>query len=353
MRFQWLVCLLLASIALAQAAPPAPTVSNSAAGPQASPASSKAPETKVGPTDTVLTVKGFCADSTKQGDDCKTAVNKEQFEKLADALQPNMSPAIRRQLATAYARMLVMSAAAEKRGLDKTPKFDQMLGFARMQILSQELSRALQEEAGKIPDADLEAYYTRNAPAFEEASFVRIYIPLNKQIANPKPNMKDTEIQAEQKAGEEAMKKVAAGLRARAANGEDPDKLQKEAFAAAGLKGTQPNTRMDKVRRSTLPPAHVGVLDLKPDQVSDLISDSSGHYIYKLLSKQTMPLDSDKVKQEIRNTLSSQRYKDSMQSFQAGNAELNDAYFGPARNPALPMPPRGPKPADQPAADPD
>ena len=352
MRFQWLVCVPLASIAFAQAAPPAPAAPGGAKAEQAAPAApDKAPESKVAPSDTVLTVKGVCADGSKQGDDCKTIISKEQFEKLADALQPNMSPAIRRQMANAYSRMLLMSAAAEKRGLDKQPRFDEMLRFARMQILSQELSRALQEEAGNISDSDLESYYRKNAPAYEEATFVRIFVPANKQIVNPKPNMKEEELEAQQKAGEEAMKKTAAALRTRAASGEDPDKLQKEAFVAAGLNGTPPNTKREKVRRNTLPPAHVAVFDLKPDQVSELISDPSGHYIYKLLSKQTLPLEA--VKQEIRNTLSAQRYRDSMQTFQAGNAELNDAYFGPARNPAVPPALRGAKPTNQPAADPD
>ena len=348
MRCQWLVCVLLASIALAQAAPPAPAVPGAAKAEQATPA--KAPESKVGPNDTVLTVKGVCADGSKQGDDCKTTISKEQFEKLANALQPNMAPAIRRQLATAYSRMLLMSTAAEKRGLDKQPKFDDMLRFARMQVLSQELTRALQEEAGNISDSDFESYYNKNAPAFEEATLVRIFVPANKQIVNSKPNLKDEEVKAQQKTGEEAMKKTAAALRTRAVSGEDFDKLQKEAYLAAGLKGTPPSTKMDKIRRTTLAP-HADLLDMKPDQVSELISDASGHYIYKLLSKQTLPLE--EVKQEIRMAISAQRYRDAMQPFQAGNAELNDAYFGPARNTAMPMPPKRAKPADEPASDPD
>lgn len=345
MRFQWLVCLLLASLAFGQAAQPAPAVSSGAkAQPSGSATPDKAPESKVAPTDPVITLKGFCAGASKQGEDCKTVVSREQFEKLADALQPNMSPAIRRQLANAYTRMLVMSTAAEKRGLDKQPKFDQMMNFARLQILSQELSRALQEEAGKISDSDLEDYYKKNAPAFEEATFMRIFVPRTKQIANSKGNLKDAEIQAQQKAGEEAMKKVAADLHARAVKGEDFDKLQKEAFVSAGLQGSAPTTKMEKVRRTTLPPAHGAALDLKPGEVSALLSDASGSYIYRLVSKQTLALDS--VKTEIRNTLSGQRYRDAMQPYQQGAADLNEAYFGPARNPAMP-PPHGGKPAQQ------
>jgi hypothetical protein len=68
MRFQYLVCLLLAGLALGQAAPPA---TPPAAGAQAeqSPAAAPAapPEVKVGPDDAVITLKGFCADATQHG----------------------------------------------------------------------------------------------------------------------------------------------------------------------------------------------------------------------------------------------------------------------------------------------
>ena len=254
-----------------------------------------------------------------------------------------MSPAIRRQLATAYTRMLRMSTTAEKRGLDKGPKFDEMLYFARMQILSQELSRALQEDAGKVTDGDIDDYYKKNKASYEQASFARIFVPRAKQIVNPvvKPkvgakagakatpttstNKPPTE--AQKKASEEAMTKLAAALRARAAKGEDPDKLQKEAYTAAGLPGNAPSTKMEKVRRTTLPVNHQAVMDLKPGDVSEVISDpNSGHYIYKLVSKETLSVDT--VKTEIRSTISSQRYRDSMQGFQ-GNVELNDAYSAP------------------------
>src|ERR1700686_920877 len=191
MRFQCLVCLLLAGLAYGQAAQPAtpPAATPPAAGTKAKkrpPApADKAPEVKVGLDDAVITLKGFCADATQQGDACKTVISRAQFEKLAESLQPGMSPAIRRQLATAYSRMLRMSTVAEKRGLDKAPKFDEMLYFARMQILSQELSRALQEDAGKVTDGDIDDYYKKNEASYEQATFARIFVPRAKQIVNP------------------------------------------------------------------------------------------------------------------------------------------------------------------------
>jgi hypothetical protein len=331
------------------------------------PATDKALEVKVGPDDTVITLKSFCADATQQGDACKTVISRAQFEKLAEALQPGMSPAIRRQLATAYSRMLRMSTAAEKRALDKGPSFEEKMNFARMQILSQELSRALQEDAGKVTDGDIEDYYKKNESSYEQATFARIFVPRAKQIApsvrlkagttpgtkaSTKTSATQPPTEAQKKAAEAAMKKVAADIHARAATGEDPDKLQKEAYADAGLPGNAPNTKMEKVRRTTLPANHQAVMDLKPGEVSEVISDpNSGHYIYKLVSKETLSLET--VKPEIKNTISSQRYRDSMQGFQ-GNVDLNDAYFGPVRNPAMPPPPRGARPrAQQGEDDPD
>jgi len=241
------------------------------------------------------------------------------------------------------------------------------MALARMQILSQELSHALQEDSAKVSDADLEDYYKKNAASYEQATFARIFVPRAKQIKSPvaaskpgaksgakaaaKPLAAQPPTAAQQKVAEESMTKLAATLRARAAKGEDPDTLQKEAYATAGLPGNAPSTKMEKVRRSTLPTNHQAVMELKPGEVSEVISDpNSGHYIYKLVSKETISLDAVKI--EIRNLISSQRYRDSMQGFQA-NVDLNDAYFGPVRPPAMPPPPRGAKPPAQQAEDPD
>jgi hypothetical protein len=359
MRAQYLVCLLLAGLAYGQAAQP-PTTPAAGAKPEqsASAAPDKAPEVKVGPDDAVITLKGFCADATQQGDACKTVITRAQFEKVVEALQPGMSLTLRRQLATRYSLALKMSNAAEKRGLDKGPAFEEKMYFARLQILSQELGRALQDDSTKVSDADLEDYYKKNEPSYEQATLARIYVPRAKQIvpsaAKPKADAESggkspattnpAPTEAQKKAAEEAMKKVAADLRARAVKGEDPDKLEKEAYAAAGLPGTAPTTKMEKFRRTALPANHQAVMDLKPGEVSELISDpNSGYYIYEMVSKETIPLDT--VKPEILKVISNQRYRDNMQGFQS-NVDLNDAYFGPVQNPAMP-PHRGPMPPAQ------
>jgi len=349
MRFQCLVWLFLAGLVYGQAAaPPTPTVGiphQGAVPPSDSGPKVQVPEVQVGPNDAVITLTNFCADSAQQGDACKTVITRAEFEKLSDALQPGMSPTVRRQLATAYSRMLRMSAAAEKRGLEKDPKFEEKLYFARMQVLTQELSSALQEDANKVSDSDIEEYYKKNEASYEQATLARIFIPRAKQIPPPAVNTeagaKSAAVEpptAEQKKdAQEAMDKVAEDIHARAVKGEDPDVLQKEAYTASGLPGNAPITKMEKQRRASLPKDHVAVMDLKDGEVSELISDAnSGHFVYKMISKETLALDT--VKPDIRSLISGQRYRDSMQGFQ-GNVDLNDSYFGPAQN--HPMPPPG------------
>lgn len=336
--FKCLVCLLFSSLVYGQTA-----------------ATDKAPEVKVGPDDAVITMNGFCAHPAPPGKACETVITRAQFEKLTEALQPGMSLSLRLKVANSYASNLRMSAAAEKRGLDKTPAFEEEMRFARTQLLAQDLSRALQADANNITDADLDDYYKKNESSYEQATVARIFVPRTKQIvpaheehedagsadtqsaATPKADAKTSATQpteAQEKAAEEAMTKVAADLRARAVNGEDPDKLQIEAYTEAGFPRTTATTKMEKVRRATLPLQHETVMDLKPAEVSEVFSDPGGaHFIYKMISKQTLTLE--EAKTEMRAAISSQRYRDSMKSFQGG-VVFSDAYFNPPGNPATP-----------------
>jgi hypothetical protein len=360
MRHRWLVCLLLGGLAYGQAANPAPPPTpQPAAGAKAVPAadaSAKPAESKVNPTDPVITVKATCSDPAKEGEPCETVVTREQFEKMAESLQPGMSAAIRIRLANTYSQLVALSQAAENRSLDKTAKFEASMSLARMQILSQLLRSALQEESNQVSDPDIEKYYKDKIDGYQEATLQRLFVPHTKQIPTPKvtsakPAVKKdeaaekAEAEARMKAGEAAMKKAAVNLRARAAKGEDFDALQKEAYVLAGLKGNPPKTEMDKVRPNTLPSGHHAALDLNVGEVSQVISDPTGHFIYKLVSKQTLPLDA--VKAEIKNAIATQRFRDAMQQAQ-GSANLNEAYFGPASAPKPPAPPAKPVSEPQP-----
>jgi hypothetical protein len=316
---------------------------------------SSSPVANVAPNAAVITIKGICDDKSqspalvrsnktarssvpaaKRG--CETVVTRSQFEKLADALQPNMPPQGKRQLANSYPRILTLAYEARKRGLDKDPGFEAKLQLARQQLLMQELNKTIQAEAGNIPENEIKDYYRNNANAYEQATLQRIFVPTSRAVEQAKNTAKPEGLKSQQDAAEAAMAQEADSLRARAASGADFDKLQKEAFDAASLKSAPPPTSLGNIRRTNLPPAHASVFDLKPNDISPVVSDPSGHYVYKMVSKQILPLD--QVREEIHSALQSQRMKDALQNIQnSTTSELNEAYFGvspaaPARGPA-------------------
>jgi len=267
---------------------------------------------KPGPNDAVITLNDFCppGPASKPADACQTVITRAQLESLTAALQPDMTPELRGKVATAYARMLRMAAAAEQRGLDKTAAFEQEMRYARLQLLSQDLSRALRQEADQVSARDIEDYYRKNRVSYEQATLARIFVP----------------------AGNDTLAKVAADLRVRALKGEDPDALQAEAYAAAGIPGTSPKTTLKDLRRVSLPPSHELAFDLQPGAVSEVISDpSGGHFIYKMIHRETLTLE--EATPEIHKLLADERYKQALKSFSDGTV-FNDAYFASEATPA-------------------
>jgi peptidyl-prolyl cis-trans isomerase C len=353
MRMSWLVCVLLGTLAWGQAAQGAP--------PAQSPNQPAPTDTSASvPADApVLTITGVCAEkpaAASASADCKTIITKAEFEKLANALAPNASPQQKKQLASVLPRLMAMANQAKERGMDQTEQYSQTLEYVKMQVLSNQLQRKLQDEAADISDADIEKYYKDNPDAFEQFNLDRIFVPRTKQVETEatEDDDKDQKLTAEQKKSkedaekttaqknEEAMTKLADSLRARAAAGEDIAKLQKEAFDAGGMKIEAPTVNLPSVRRNGLPQPHTGVFDLKQGEVSQVISDAGGHYIYKMNGKSTMALD--QAKNEIRGKIQNDRMREKMDKLNGSFSSVsNEAYFGPGGTGPMP-PPRMPRP---------
>ncbi len=282
-RFPYFLCLLATQAVHAQTAPETP----------------------------VITISGFCENHTPpQPNPCQTVVTRAQFEHLTQALAPDMPPELRLKVAETYARIMRMAAAAESRGLDQTPAFAEELRYARLQLLSQDLTLVLHQDAETIPDAEVDAYYHDNQASFEQATLARIFIPRAARGQNP---------------SDDKMLHLAEDLRARAARGADPDQLETDAYTAAGIPGTAPHTKMEYVHRATLPPSHEMVMTLAAGEVSELISDpAGGHFIYKMLSKQTLSLQA--ARPEIHKQLSDQHYLETTRRF-SDDVTFNDTYF--------------------------
>jgi hypothetical protein len=366
MRKSWLLCVLMGTLigtmAWGQAQPGTPAAMPS---PAQAPSAAKAPEppAEVPENTVVLTIKGVCpatpktaaapkaaggktsAAPAKKPADCKTELTRAQLEKIASAVSPTptITPQLKHQLESGLPRLMAMSEAAKAKGLDKSPRVLERLKIDKMQVLATELQRTVQEEADKVPPEKVAEYYKSNPEAYEQFSLDRLFIPRNKQaqaedkddekepekLTEEQEKAKEAADKAKQEKGEEELNKLADSLRERAAAGEDFAKLQKEAFEAAGTKVEKPTVNLPKVRRTGLPPAHAAVFDLKVGEVSAVISDNGGHYVYKVVSKEVLPLD--QVKDEIHNKLKSERLKEMMDKYtNSFTAVPNEAYFGPA-----------------------
>ncbi|MGH9536934.1 MAG: peptidylprolyl isomerase [Terriglobales bacterium] len=354
----WIWLLFLTPLSWGQApkpttrpAPPKLASPSSATTPKASAAGSITPETAV------ITIPGLCdkpAPANSKSAECKTVVTRAEFERLVDTVAPNLAVPARKQLATQYGMALVMVHKAHQMGLDQGPRFQELMRVARIGVLTKELNQNMQDEAGHVSDKDIEAYYRSNQPAFQEIDLQRVFVPRTKQSAENAAN-KDRpatdDARKSQQESEDAMKKVADSLRARAAAGEDFDKLQEEAASAAEFKG-KPPTKLGKVRRSSLPAAQAEVLELKPGETSQLIASPNGYLIYKVGEKDTLPLD--KVHDEIVSTLRAQRIQEALQAIQkSATPELNDKYFAELPDAPSPAKPAADEPPSSPAKSPD
>jgi hypothetical protein len=163
----------------------------------------------------------------------------------------------------------------------------------------------------------------------------------DKNLSEDAKKAKEAEDKAKADQAEQEMTKLAESLRARAAAGEDFVKLQKEAFEAAGMKIEAPTVNLPSVRRTGLQAGHAAVFDLKPGEVSQVINDAGGHYIYKVNSKDEMTLE--QATNEIRGKLQNDRTRKMMDDLNSSfKVETNDQYF-PGGVSAAP-PPRVPRP---------
>ncbi len=265
----------------------------------------------------VITIENLCPKPTP-GRACQTVITKGEFERILGAVRPNLPPGARMQIAQRYAELLTLAEKGQQAGVANQSEFQEQIKLMRTQALAQAYSRYLQEKFAKVSDADVEKYYKENLPAYEEVTLRRIYIPKPVTNGEKKPML-----------DEAATKAMAEKIQARAAAGEDFDKLQQEAHTAANPDGpkTAMPTALGPRRRGQLPKTQESVLfELAPGKVSPLLDEPAGYFIYKVESKQVLPLE--KVKDPIARQLEEQRFRDAMQeALGSVKTTFNEAYF--------------------------
>jgi hypothetical protein len=341
------VCLLLAGAATGQTIKPAPTGQTTKPAPTLKPRPADPNELIVGsnvaPDAPVITVQGLCekpANSNATPADCSTVITRADFEKVVNAVQPNMPPAARKQFATRYVTVLLLAEKAHELGIDKSPEFDEQLSLARLQLLSREAGEKMQRDAANVPESSINDYYQQHAADYKTISFDRIFVPKQKQVESSGDPSK-LHSQKAPEASEAEMKDEADKLRARAAAGEDPTKLQQEANDFAGSKAKVTTVKVESMRKASIPASDASILELKTGEVSQVFSDASGYRIYKIEEIKDLPLAS--VHDEIARTLQGQNMKNSFDSLQnSAKTTFDDSYFATAAPPSLRNPGEAP-----------
>jgi len=276
----------------------------------------------VASTKAVITIHGLCSaeQSAKPKADaaCTTVVSKPEFDLVVNALNaigPPLLPAQLHAVAEGYATTLLSYEAAKKAGVERDPRFAEVMRLARMRAMGDMYNALLQENARKIAPEAIEAYYKSNVEKFEELTLRRITLP-RYNIAN----LKDEEF-----AGKAS--KVAADIYDRAVKGEDLDKLQKEAFDALGLKNP-PITTMAPVRRGVYAADQEKQLfALKPGEVAPIVQQASSLIIFKMESRETLSLA--KARDEISRILTKQKLDQQEQARKSSiQIDYNEQYVG-------------------------
>lgn len=327
------------------AAPPAQSSQPPAAANRPQPITPAAP---VAPDAPVVTVHGVCPEGQKppadKSDACTIVLTRAQFEGLVSSLNVNNTnypPPALRGFATDYANILALASAGEKAGVEKDPRFADLMKIARARVLAESYRRSLQEKFANPSEDEVAAYYKQNVDKFGQTKIDRIHVP---KVDPTRPQ--DRKPEFEQKA-----KKLATDIRERAARGEDVTSLQVEVYKTLGLKAQPPQTELSSNPKPTFP-ANIDqdINALKAGEVTKVEFEPSGFNIYKVRSRNTIPIE--QARAQIVREISQKKFDDALKAATSNvHSDLNEQYFSfhnappPQRIPPRVVPPAGTKTA--------
>jgi peptidyl-prolyl cis-trans isomerase C len=256
----------------------------------------------------VATITGTCSVPGKT--DCAKALTRADFDRIIAAINPEIKTEQRRALASEYVQVYALANEARKAGVDKDPVFAQRMQLEEMKSLAAAYSELVRKQL-KPTDAEIETFYAENRDRFEEMQLRAVILP--KTIAKEsKPA--ETKLIAEQ-------------LLARAAAGEDMDKLQTDGTLAVKSEAAAPNTDLGWRGRGRLGPFEKQITALKAGQITNVLEDNERWYIFKVTSKRLVPLAN--VKSDIENAIVNERFNAGLLKLLQGvHVDLDPKYFG-------------------------
>jgi hypothetical protein len=282
----------------------------------------------VAPNAPVVTIHGVCPKDTAsartgsaKSDSCETVITKEQFNSMLSGMNlaaQISSPAAMRTFAESYSQLLALASEGEKNGAENDPRFQELMKVARIRALADSYRHSLDEKFSNPSQQEIQAYYNENISKYDSFKIERIIVPSINPSRTP----------AARAENEKKVQQLASDIRERAARGEETQKLQDEVYKILALP-SPPKTDLGMKRRGVLPVAiEKDLLALKPGEVTKLETEMSGFNIYKVRSRDTIPLEF--VKAEIVRDLHQKNMEVAMKAV-TGNLhpEFNEQFFGP------------------------
>jgi parvulin-like peptidyl-prolyl isomerase len=293
---------------VAAAALGAPLIAQTASSPKDD-AAAKQPTSApaVAPQEVVLTV----------GNDKVTA---KEFDDFISDLPPQVQmmaqgPA-KRMVAEELVKVKLLSHEAEKRGLEKSPKFQRQMQLMKEQLLASEVANAEQQS---VDDAAIKKYYDEHPAEFEQVKARHILIRSGVP-ASTQPGAKPV-------TDEEAKAKIEA-VRKRIVDGkEDFAKVAKEVSddKHSGEEGGELGTFGHGMM---VPQFEQAAFALKPGEISQPVKTQFGYHLIEVEEKTKQPFD--QVKDELKQKLGPEKVEQLVNDLKKNNkVELNEKYFGP------------------------
>jgi hypothetical protein len=300
----------------------------------------------VAPNAPVVTIHGICPKETSptktgsaKSDSCQMVITKEQFNGMLSGMNLAVqisTPAAMRNFAEGYSQLLALANEGEKNGAENDPRFLELMRVARIRALADSYRHSLEEKYSNPSQQEIEAYYNENIAKYDSFKVERIIVPSINPSRTP----------AARAENDKKVQKLASDIRERAASGEETQKLQDEVYKVLNLP-SPPKTDLGMKRRGGLPAGiEKDLLALKPGEVTKLEAEMSGFNIYKLRSRDTIPVEH--VKAEIIRDLHQKNMESAIKAV-TGNIhpELNEQFFGSTgrtggpilRNPQSPVTP--------------
>jgi len=224
-----------------------------------------------------------------------------------------------RFLGSVFVMRFLASEAAKNHLADQSPLKEEIQYIVDRIVANAMINRI--RENYQVPEADVNAFYTRNSSRYEQAFIKAITVGFCPTIV-PKTGTTDAEIAAAAKAAfdaancqskhsEDEARAIAAKIVARARAGEDFAKLVKEFSEDEMSKDSGGDYPVVTATSSYKEEIKKAVFALKEGEVSDPVRSGNYLYILKMRERTVLPLNS--VMEQIMQELKQKHFTDWMQ----------------------------------------